>query len=140
MADTVPIGLITCSPGAISFRAIDAVAFGTSYLADAARICADAARIRLCATGASLPVAMEGDYHRLERACLKALPAGAFGRPLLVNLEGLIAHRPSAEPGRGPLTCTLMLFKATPSALFPSALVQCTGSDRLNPQRCTTWL
>ncbi|MCS5694129.1 META domain-containing protein [Cyanobium sp. FGCU-6] len=63
---------------------------------------ADAARIRLCATGASLPVAMEGDYRRLERAYLQALPAGTAGRPLLVNLEGLIAARPSAEPGRAP--------------------------------------
>lgn len=48
---------------------------------------ADAARIRLCATGASLPVAMEGDVCRLESAYLKALPVGAAGRPLLVNLE-----------------------------------------------------
>ena len=63
---------------------------------------ADAARIRLCATGASLPVAMEGDYRRLERAYLQALPGGASGRPLLVNLEGLITDRPSAEPGRAP--------------------------------------
>ena len=63
---------------------------------------ADAARIRLCATGASLPVAMEGDYRRLEQAYLKALPTGGAGRPLLVNLEGLIANRPSAEPGRAP--------------------------------------
>lgn len=63
---------------------------------------ADAARIRLCATDASLPVAMEGDYRRLEQAYLKALPAGAAGRPLLVNLEGLITRRPSAEPGRPP--------------------------------------
>ena len=61
---------------------------------------ADAARIRLCATGASLPVAMEGDYRRLEQAYLKALPTGAAGRPLLVNLEGQITRRPSAEPGR----------------------------------------
>ncbi len=63
---------------------------------------ADAARIRLCATGASLPVVMEADYRRLEQAYLKALPAGGAGRPLLVNLEGLIANRPSAEPGRPP--------------------------------------
>jgi uncharacterized lipoprotein YbaY len=63
---------------------------------------ADAARIRLCANGASLPVAMEGDYRRLEQAYLKALPAGGAGRPLLVNLEGLITNRPSAEPGRRP--------------------------------------
>jgi len=66
------------------------------------RYMADAARIRLCATGASLPVAMEGDYRRLEQAYLKALPAGGAGRPLLVNLEGQIANRPSAEPGRVP--------------------------------------
>ena len=66
------------------------------------RTMADAARIRLCATGANLPVAMEGDYRRLEQAYLQALPAGAAGRPLLVNLEGLIANRPSAEPGRPP--------------------------------------
>jgi len=63
---------------------------------------ADAARIRLCATGASLPVAMEGDYRRLERAYLEALPSGAAGQPLLVNLDGLITNRPSAEPGRAP--------------------------------------
>jgi copper homeostasis protein (lipoprotein) len=63
---------------------------------------ADAARIRLCATGASLPVAMEGDYRRLEQAYLKAQPSAGAGRPLLVNLEGLIAHRPSAELGSAP--------------------------------------
>jgi uncharacterized lipoprotein YbaY len=63
---------------------------------------ADVARIRFCATGASLPVAMEGDYRRLEQAYLKAQPSAGAGRPLLVNLEGLIAHRPSAEPGRAP--------------------------------------
>ncbi len=62
---------------------------------------ADAPRIRLCATGASLPVAMEGDYRRLEAAYLKAQPAAGAGQPLLVNLEGLIANRPSLEPGRG---------------------------------------
>ncbi len=63
---------------------------------------ADAASIRLCATGARLPVAMEGDYLKLERAYLEAQPAGSAGQPLLVNLEGLISQRPSAEPGRGP--------------------------------------
>jgi copper homeostasis protein (lipoprotein) len=66
------------------------------------RYLADAATIRLCATGARLPVAMEADYLRLERAYLKAQPAGRMGQPLLVNLEGLITNRPSAEPGRPP--------------------------------------
>ena len=61
---------------------------------------ADAARIRLCATGVSLPVAMEGDYRRLEEAYLKAQPTAGADTPLLVNLEGLITVRPSAEPGR----------------------------------------
>ncbi len=63
---------------------------------------ADAASIRLCATGTRLPVAMEGDYHSLERAYLKAFPAGAAGKPTLVNLEGVITSRPSMEPGRPP--------------------------------------
>lgn len=63
---------------------------------------ADAASIRLCATGTRLPVAMEGDYRALERAYLKALPAGAAGKPTLVNLEGLITSRPSMETGRPP--------------------------------------
>jgi uncharacterized lipoprotein YbaY/uncharacterized lipoprotein NlpE involved in copper resistance len=63
---------------------------------------ADVASIRLCATGAWLAVAMEADYLRLERAYLKARPAGAAGKPMLVNLEGLITNRPSAEPGQPP--------------------------------------
>ena len=66
------------------------------------RYLADAASIRLCATGTRLPVAMEGDYRALERAYLKAQPAERRGQPLLVNLEGLITSRPSAEPGRPP--------------------------------------
>lgn len=61
---------------------------------------ADAARIRLCATAASLPVAMAGDYRRLEEAYLKAQPSAGAGTSLLVNLEGMITDRPSPEPGR----------------------------------------
>jgi copper homeostasis protein (lipoprotein) len=72
------------------------------HLAGMFRYLADAATIRLCATGARLPVAMAADYRRLERAYLKAQPAGRPGQPLLVNLEGLITNRPSAEPGRPP--------------------------------------
>ncbi|MCS5699496.1 META domain-containing protein [Cyanobium sp. FGCU-52] len=66
------------------------------------RYLADAASIRLCATGARLPVAMEGDYLKLERAYLRAKPPGAAAQPMLVNLEGLITRRPSAEPGQPP--------------------------------------
>ena len=49
-----------------------------------------------------LAVAMEADYRRLEQAYLKAQPAGRTGQPLLVNMEGLITNRPSAEPARPP--------------------------------------
>jgi len=73
------------------------------HLAGMFRYLADAASIRLCATGATLPVAMEGDYLALERAYLAARAADAPGEPLLVNLKGLIGNRPSAEPGRPPL-------------------------------------
>ena len=72
------------------------------HLAGMFRYLANAATIRLCATGARLPVAMEADYRRLEQAYLKAQPADRRGQPLLVNLEGLITSRPSAEPGQPP--------------------------------------
>jgi len=72
------------------------------HLAGMVRYQADAATIRLCATGAWLPVAMEADYRRLERAYLKAQPAERRGQPLLVNLESLITNRPSAESGQPP--------------------------------------
>ncbi len=64
---------------------------------------ADAPSLELCATGHRLPVAMEGDYLRLERAYLGALPPGKAGQPLLVKLEGLITQRPSMEPWQGPV-------------------------------------
>lgn len=69
---------------------------------------ADAPSIRLCSSGERLPVAMEGDYLRLERAYLRALPGGAAGQPLLVSLEGRISRRPSAEPG-APALPTLVV-------------------------------
>ncbi len=71
------------------------------HLAGMFRYLADAASIRLCATGANLPVAMEGDYLALERAYLAVRAAEAPGQPLLVNLEAMISNRPSAEPDRG---------------------------------------
>jgi uncharacterized lipoprotein NlpE involved in copper resistance len=70
------------------------------HLAEMFRYLADAASISLCATGANLPVAMEGDYLSLGRAYLAARPANAPGEPMLVNLEGLISKRPSAEQDR----------------------------------------
>lgn len=69
---------------------------------------ADAPSIRLCATGQRLPIAMEGDYRRLERAYVQARPGAAAGAPLLVHLEGLITLRPAAEAGR-PAERTLVV-------------------------------
>ncbi len=63
---------------------------------------ADAASIRLCATGQRLPVAMEGDFLALQRAYLQARPADKPGQPLLVGLQGLITQRPSMEEGQPP--------------------------------------
>ncbi|MFN7678104.1 MAG: YbaY family lipoprotein [Cyanobacteriota bacterium] len=64
------------------------------------RYMADAANIELCATGHQLPVAMEGEYLALERAYRTVKP-GRAGKPLLVNLEGMITGRPSPEPALG---------------------------------------
>jgi copper homeostasis protein (lipoprotein) len=59
---------------------------------------ADAPRIELCADGRSLPVQQAADYLALERAYLAARPAP--GAPLWVELEALIAPRPSMEAGQ----------------------------------------
>ena len=61
---------------------------------------ADAATIVLCADGARLPVAMEGDYKALETAYLKERRQP--GEALLASLDGLIARRPSMEASRPP--------------------------------------
>jgi copper homeostasis protein (lipoprotein) len=71
---------------------------------------ADAASLRLCATGQRLPVAMEGDYRALESAYLKARAAERPGQPLRVGLRGRIALRPSAEPGQ-PARRTVIVEK-----------------------------
>lgn len=61
---------------------------------------ADAANIVLCADQRSMPVAMEADYKSLEAAYLRA--RATPGERLLVNLEGLLAPRPSLEGGQPP--------------------------------------
>jgi uncharacterized lipoprotein YbaY/heat shock protein HslJ/uncharacterized lipoprotein NlpE involved in copper resistance len=105
---------------------------------------ADAARIRLCATGANLPVAMEGDYRRLEQAYLKAQPSAGAGRPLLVNLEGLIANRPSAEPGR-PAQRSLVVERfvgvhpGSTCSQPPTSADSQTPTVRIPALRGTTW-
>ncbi len=62
---------------------------------------ADAPRIVLCADGRALPVQMAGDYLVLERAYSAAAPSP--GAPMLVQLDGRIALRPSAEESQPPL-------------------------------------
>lgn len=60
---------------------------------------ADAPRVTECRTERSYPVAMAGDYLRLERAYLSA--RGQPGQPLMITFEGRIAERPRAEEGTG---------------------------------------
>ncbi len=56
---------------------------------------ADAARFTECLTGRSYPVAMEGDYIRLEQAYLEKRSEPEA--PLLSNFEGQITQRPPME-------------------------------------------
>ena len=62
---------------------------------------ADAGRFAECLTGWQLPVAMEFDNVALERgyAQVRREP----GAPVLVEIEGRIALRPSMEEGAAPL-------------------------------------
>jgi copper homeostasis protein (lipoprotein) len=62
---------------------------------------ADAARLTECRTGRSFPVAMEGDYRRLEKAYLEARQGP--GQPLMMTFEGSIEERPRAEGGASRL-------------------------------------
>lgn len=61
---------------------------------------ADAPLITLCVDGQRLPVAMEGDYRALERAYLKTRKEP--GEPVLAQVEGSIAERPSMEETQPP--------------------------------------
>jgi copper homeostasis protein (lipoprotein) len=70
------------------------------FLAGMFSYIADSPRIRPCVDGQDLGVAMEGDYKVLETAYLAA--RAEPGEPVLVNLEGRIAPRPSMEPGQPP--------------------------------------
>jgi copper homeostasis protein (lipoprotein) len=94
---------------------------------------ADAASIRLCATGQRLPVAMEGDFLALQRAYLQARPAANPGQPLLVGLQGLITQRPSMEEGQPPRR-TLVVEKF--GTITPG---QGCHPQLVAPLRGTTW-
>lgn len=60
---------------------------------------ADAPRFTECRTERNYPVAMAGDYRRLEEAYLAAREQP--GQPLMITFEGRIAERPRAEEGTG---------------------------------------
>jgi heat shock protein HslJ len=84
--------------------------------------------MQLCATGQRLPVALEGDYRRLQQAYGRVVPAGKRGQPLLVTLEGLISLRPAAQPDRGPrLTLVVEAFRrAHPGQSCPQPTMAAT--------------
>lgn len=56
---------------------------------------ADAARFAECLTGRSYPIAMEGDFEKLQQAYLKNVKEP--GAPLYVTFEGSITDRPKME-------------------------------------------
>ncbi|MCP9926571.1 META domain-containing protein [Cyanobium sp. CH-040] len=101
------------------------------HLAGLFRYMADAPSIQLCATGRTLPVAMDADYLKLERAYLQTRAAGA---PRLVNLEGLITTRPSMEGGQPPVR-TLVVERLVNLHADQTA---CPGGQQL-PLRGTSW-
>jgi copper homeostasis protein (lipoprotein) len=94
------------------------------------RYLADAPSIQLCANGRTLPVAMEGDYLKLERAYLRSEAAGA---PRLAVLEGLITTRPSMEESQPPVR-TLVVERFARL----SDQQNCPGAEAL-PLRGTSW-
>jgi len=63
---------------------------------------ADAPHIVLCADLRGVPVAMEADFRALEAAYATA--RAKPGERVLVSVEGLLAPRPSMEPGQPPRT------------------------------------
>lgn len=94
------------------------------------RYMADAPSIELCATGRTLPVAMEADYLPLERAYLQSKAAGA---PRLVSIDGLITNRPSMEESQPPQrTVVVKTFAKL------SDRQNCPSAEAL-PLRGTSW-
>jgi copper homeostasis protein (lipoprotein) len=95
------------------------------------RYLADAPSLQLCATGHTLPVAMEADYLALERAYLLNRAAG---EPRLVNVEGLITNRPSMEESQG------MVRSVVPERFvsLQSEAQPCPGTTEM-PLRGTDW-
>jgi len=73
---------------------------GSSVVTGLFRYMADAATISLCADGRQLPVAMEADYKALETAYVHT--EREHGTAMLVEVEGTIEPRPSAEEGAPP--------------------------------------
>jgi len=74
---------------------------------------ADAARLTECKTDRSFPVAMEGDYRRLEQAYLEAQPGP--GQPLMVTIDGGIEERPRIDaPGTEPTVIVARFINTWP--------------------------
>lgn len=84
---------------------------------------ADAARFTECLTGRNYPVAMEGEYRRLEAAYLKA--RAVPGVPLVVRFEGHIAERPRMEGEGAEATVVVERFiEVRPDETCESARAQ----------------
>lgn len=71
---------------------------------------ADSATLEDCATGRRMPVAMEGDYLRLEKAATRS--GSTLDRPLPVTVEARIVERVNME---GPARPTVIVERVTQS-------------------------
>jgi heat shock protein HslJ/uncharacterized lipoprotein NlpE involved in copper resistance len=78
------------------------------YLAGMFVYMADAALLTECLTGRRYPVAMEGEYLRLERAYLEAREGPE--RPPMVTFDGGIEQRPRMEGGGTEATAVVKRF------------------------------
>ncbi len=67
---------------------------------------ADAARFTDCMSGQSYPIAMEGDFVRMQRTYLDRVAAP--GSALYVTFEGTVTDRPGIEEGAGDLRAVVV--------------------------------
>jgi copper homeostasis protein (lipoprotein) len=87
------------------------------------RYMADAAVFTECLTGRRYPVAMEGDWARVERAYLEAAPEP--GGPLYASFEALLTARPRTDGEGTERTLVVQRFiNVWPGQSCPRALAQ----------------
>ena len=109
--DTVDLALVAMARRpAVSPPKSTAKAATDNKLAGMFQYLADAPLFRDCRTNKVFPVAMEGDYAKLERAYLNA--GAAAGDELMVNIEGRYVVKPSVDPNDRQIKLIVDSFEA----------------------------